>query len=112
MKIYIDHDCKCHASPGEGLREFDTPFFDGCCPEFIEGYRFVPSGEIWTRLDGKEFEGEMISPWKPYAELAKAQEEYEAQQKAIETEKRIKALEEENAMLMECLLEMSEIVYA
>ena len=36
-----------------------------------------------------------------------------AEQKAVEAyEERIAALEESDAMLMECVLEMSEIVYA
>ena len=78
MKIYIDSECKCHASPGEGLREFDVPFFDGKCAEFIEGYHYAPEGETWTRADGVECSG--VSPWKPYAELEKAQLEYELAQ--------------------------------
>ena len=44
------------------------------------GYRFVPSGKTWTREDGVEFAGEMISPWRPWAELDAAQREYERQQ--------------------------------
>lgn len=80
MKIYIDSDYKCYALPGEGLREFDAPFFDGKCDEFIEGYRYVPLGETWEREDREVFGGEMISPWKPYAELEKAQLEYELAQ--------------------------------
>jgi hypothetical protein len=112
MNIFIDADFKCHAKNDGTLREVDAPFFDGMCAEFIEGHRFIPSGETWTDSNGVTCRGEMVIPWKDCARLAKAQEEYEAQQKAIETEKRLKALEEENAMLMECLLEMSEIVYA
>lgn len=112
MKIFIDNDYKCHVSNDGTMREFAVPFFEGKCDTFVEGYRYVPPGETWTRDDVEVFRGEMIAPWKSYAELEKAQLEYEAQQKAIETENRIKALEEENAMLMECLLEMSEIVYA
>ena len=75
MAVYIDSEYKCHASPGEGLREFDVPFFNGKCPEFIEGYRFVPDGETWTDKDGVEYSGR--SPWKPYTELHIAQLEYE-----------------------------------
>ena len=58
----------------------ETNAFDGKCDTYIEGYRFVPSGETWTREDGVEFAGEMISPWKPWAELDAAQREYERQQ--------------------------------
>ena len=77
MKIYIDSDYKCHVLPGEGLREFDVPFFDGKCQTFIEGYRYVPKDETWEREDGEVFKGEMIAPWKNYTELYIAQLEYE-----------------------------------
>ena len=77
--IYIDNEFKCHASQGDGLRGFEVPYFDGKCEDFIEGYRFVPAGELWTREDGAEFYGEMISPWKDYTELNIAQREYERQ---------------------------------
>ena len=72
MKVYIDSEFKCHVSPGEGLREVEVSFFDNKCNEFVEGYRFVPSGSTWIREDGVEFAGEMISPWKDYNELAMA----------------------------------------
>lgn len=77
MKIYIDSDYKCHVLPGEGLREFDVPFFDGKCKKFIEGYRYIPADETWARADGEEFKGEMIAPWEPYTELYIAQLEYD-----------------------------------
>ena len=77
MKIYIDSDFKCHVSPGEGLREFDVPFFDGKSPEFIEGYRYVPPFEKWVKPNGIFFWGEMVSPWKDYAMLAALQKAYE-----------------------------------
>ena len=57
----------------------ETDFFDGKCDAFVEGYRFVPSGESWTRSDGVVFYGEMIAPWKPYSELDAAQREYDRQ---------------------------------
>ena len=82
MKIYIDSDYKCHTTAADGLREFDVPAFDGKCDTFIEGYRFVPAGESWTRSDGKVFAGEMIAPWKDYAELDAVQREYEREQLA------------------------------
>lgn len=65
MKIFIDNDYKCHAEPAEGLRGFDVSFFDGKCPAFIEGYRYVPAGELW-HYKGKDFRGEMICPWENY----------------------------------------------
>ena len=76
--IYIDSDYKCHASVADNLKATETDAFDGKCDAYIEGYRFVPSGETWVRSDGVEFHGEMISPWKPYNELAAAQAQYEA----------------------------------
>ena len=77
MKIYIDHDYKCHVSDDGTMREFDVPFFDGKCQTFIEGYRYVPDGETWERADGEVFAGEMAAPWKNYTELYIAQLEYE-----------------------------------
>lgn len=77
--IYLDSDFKCHVA-NDGTREtIETDFFDDKCDAFIEGYRFVPSGETWTRSDGAVFHGEMIAPWKDYTELDNAQREYEKQ---------------------------------
>lgn len=77
MKIYIDTNYMCHAETAEGRREFDVPFFDGKCSAFINGHRYVPSGETWTRADGVEFTGEMIAPATDYTMLAFAQAAYE-----------------------------------
>lgn len=73
MKIYIDDDFKCHAQNDGTMREVETNAFDGKCAEYIEGYRFIPEGETWTRSDGVRFTGEMITPWKDYAILETAQ---------------------------------------
>jgi hypothetical protein len=78
MKIYIDADCLCHSSPAEGLREFDVPDFGGKCAALIEGYRYVPLGETWTRSDGIEFIGEMIAPFVDSRILEAYQQQYEA----------------------------------
>ena len=80
MKIYIDNDYKCHIFPGDGLTAVETDAFDGKCRQYIEGYRFVPSGEIWTREDGQTFTGEMVAPWRPYEILAEFQALYEEEQ--------------------------------
>ena len=87
MKVYIDHEFHCHSTNLSGkYREVESVFFDGKCTTFIEGYRFKPSGETWIRSDGKVFSGgEMISPWKPYAELAAAQAQYKADLAAAAT---------------------------
>ncbi len=78
--IYIDSEFKCHITDDGTMTAVETDFFDGKCDTLIEGYRFVPSGESWTREDGEVFEGEMIAPWVDYAEL-------DAAQRAWETEK-------------------------
>ena len=77
--IYYDSDFKCHVTNDGMMTAVETNFFDGKCDNFIEGYRFVPDGKTWTRSDGVVFHGEMISPWKDYAELDNAQREYERQ---------------------------------
>lgn len=78
MKIYIDNDCRCHTSNDGTMREFDVPDFDGKCAAYIEGYRYVPEGETWTRSDGEVFTGEMISPAVDSRILEAFQKQYEA----------------------------------
>ena len=93
MKIYIDSDFKCHTQPGEGLREFETTFFNNVPDAYVEGYRYVPEGETWVRktptynMDHEiigesetEFRGEMMAPWRPWEELDKILREYEQAQ--------------------------------
>ena len=77
MEIYLDSHFRCHVANDGTMTAVKTDFFDGKCDTFIEGYRFIPDGESWTREDGVVFQGEMISPWKDYAELDNAQREYE-----------------------------------
>lgn len=76
--IYIDSDYRCHVEDSGNLTAIETEFFDDKCDEFVEGYRFIPSGETWVRDDGKVFHGEMAAPFEPYEELEIAQREYEA----------------------------------
>lgn len=80
MMIYIDNDYKCHTSPGDGFTSVETDAFDGKCRQYIEGYRFVPSGQSWTREDGQVFTGEMVAPWRPYEILEEFQAIYEEEQ--------------------------------
>lgn len=80
MKIYIDSDYKCHATPADGLTAVETDFFDGKAPGYIEGYRFVPAGESWTREDGAVFSGEMAAPVTDWEALDKIQRVYERAQ--------------------------------
>lgn len=82
-KVYLDSEFKCHVSNDGAMTAVETDFFDGMCDAFIEGYRFVPAGETWTRSDGVTFTGEMIAPWKLYRELAAAQTQYETDQAAL-----------------------------
>ena len=78
--IYIDSDFKCHTAAADGLEPIEADFFNGKCDAYIEGYRFIPAGQTWTREDGVQFAGEMISPWKDYRQLDEMQREYERQQ--------------------------------
>lgn len=80
MTIYIDTDFKCHTVAGDGLTGIETTAFDGKCAAYIDGYRFVPDGSTWVREDGTVFAGEMVTPWKPWAELDAVQREYEREQ--------------------------------
>lgn len=77
--IYIDSDYKCHVVDDGAMTAVETDYFDNKCNYFIEGYRFVPFGETWTRSNGETFHGEMIAPWKPYNELDAIQRAYERQ---------------------------------
>lgn len=82
MTVYIDSDFKCHLEDDGTMIAVQTDAFAGKCQEYIEGYRFIPAGESWTREDGVIFKGEMTAPWKPYSELDAAQREYEREQLA------------------------------
>lgn len=77
MTIYIDSEYKCYTENAEDRTAVETDAFNGKCQEFIEGMRFVPSGETWVRADGVKFVGEMISPWKDSRQLELAQLRYE-----------------------------------
>lgn len=79
MTVYINSDYKCHVSNDGTMRAVETEFFNDKCDTFIEGYRYVPQGESWTRSDGVVFKGEMVSAWRDYRELDDAQRAYERQ---------------------------------
>lgn len=86
MTIYLDNEYKCHTTDPDGAYreitlpsgEVETPFFEGKCAAFIEGYRYVPQGEAWTRADGRVFYGEMCVPFKDFSILRAYQDQYEA----------------------------------
>ena len=80
MIIYLDYDYKCHVADNGNMVAYETDAFEGKSDSFIEGYRLVPDGEVWVREDGEVFTGLMISPWKDYTELERAQLQYEIEQ--------------------------------
>ncbi|MFH1511975.1 MAG: hypothetical protein ABIG45_01340 [Bacillota bacterium] len=81
--LYLDDEYKAHAQQNEAGTL--TPwadadgFFAGKCAAFIAGYRVVPEGETWTREDGAEFAGLMITPVENPAILQAAQAEADGQ---------------------------------
>lgn len=101
--IYLDNDFRCYLSDGENRTAVETDAFDGKCDAYIEGYRFVPAGQSWTRSDGETFTGEMIAPWKPWQELDAAQRAYERE--LADT------LSAENDALIDDIAQMIEDVY-
>ena len=81
MTVYTDSDFRCHITDTGGLTPVETTAFEGKCRRYIEGYRFVPEGETWTREDGTVFHGEMIAPAEDSRILDAAQVAYEEAQK-------------------------------
>lgn len=79
MEIYIDHDYKCHITNDGTMRAVEIAEFDGKAQMWIEGMRYIPPEEVWTRPDGIKINGESISPWIDSALLEKFQAQYEAQ---------------------------------
>lgn len=82
--IYLDFDFRCHSTDIGGLQAVETEVFDGKCDKYIEGYRFVPEGQTWTRDDGVQFTGPMVSPHKNYDILAAYQEQYQSDGDLVE----------------------------
>ena len=104
MTIYIDNDYKCHVSDPYGtMTAVETDAFDGKCPAYIGGYRYIPAGAMWTRPDGVTFAGEMIAPWRDWRTLDAAQRDYEREQLA--------ALTVENEALVAGMAQMVDDVY-
>ena len=103
MKIYIDSDYKCHATPADGLTAVETDFFYGKAPGYIEGYRFIPTGEHWTAEDGTVYRGEAAFPVTDWEALDKLQRAYERAQ--------IPFLTAQNDELVEAMAAMVEDVY-
>lgn len=76
--IFLNADFQCFtAEKADTVQSVETSVFDGKCNAYIEGYRFVPQGQQWTRNDGVVFEGEMAAPFKDYTYLEMVQSLYE-----------------------------------
>lgn len=76
--ICLNKNFECSAvEKADTVQSVETDYFDGKCNAFIEGYRFVPEGQTWTREDGVVFTGEMIAPFKDYVYLEMIQALYE-----------------------------------
>lgn len=102
MIVFLDDDFRCHLSDGGGMRPVETDVFIGGCAEYIEGYRFIPAGESWTRKDGVVFRGEMIAPAEDYNLLKRFQAQHEADEAAH--------LEELGALIEEIYSEDLEVI--
>ena len=66
MTIYLDSEYRCHLTNDGTRRPVETDAFNGKCAAYIEGYRYIPDGESWTRSDGAVFNGLMVAPAKAY----------------------------------------------
>lgn len=80
MKIYIDINggFKCYPTDTGGLLEYEEPFFNGKCPEFIESYRCKPVGYKWIAENGEftRADCKLLAPWKDLGEAYAAQAAY------------------------------------
>ena len=77
MTIFLDNDYKCHLETDGTMQAADDAFFEDKCRAFIEGYRYLPQGQTWTRDDGEVFTGKMIWPWREFSLLEEFQRQYE-----------------------------------
>lgn len=72
MVVYVDAEYKCHTVDDGTMTAVEDRFFDRKCDTMIEGYCYDTSkGYV------------QIYPWKPYAELEAAQEQYEKDNAAL-----------------------------
>lgn len=77
MEVYLDTEYKVHAEAGTDYMTIADAFFDNKCPNLVESYRYVPAEATWTRDDGAEFTGEMITPWRDIHQYDDEQLAYE-----------------------------------
>lgn len=66
MTIFLDSEYICHLTNDGTMQSVETDAFDGKADAYVEGYRYIPDGETWTREDGVQFHGLMIAPAKDY----------------------------------------------
>lgn len=79
MKFYIDEENKCHVTDDGTMREVEDSCFAGKCPEYIEGFYYIPDGETAV-IEGEEYTGRMYSAFGDYAKMELAQAQYELEQ--------------------------------
>lgn len=86
MKIYIDTNdgFKCYPTDTGGLLEYEEPFFNDKCPEFIGSYRCKPVGYEWVTESGEVIRADckLVAPWKDLNEAYIAQTAYVTAQNA------------------------------
>lgn len=86
MKIYIDTNdgFKCYTTDTGGLLEYEEPFFNNKCQEFIESYRCKPVGYEWITENGEVIQADckLLVPWKDLGEAYAAQTAYLERQNA------------------------------
>lgn len=79
MQVYLDEKYCCYVQQNE--HKTRTPCevlaLTGKCRTYVEGMRYVPQGAVWTRDDGVQFDGAMLTPHQPYDGLLLAQGAYE-----------------------------------
>ena len=84
MKIYIDTNdgFKCYPTDTGGLLEYEEPFFNNKCREFIESYRCKPVGHEWITENGEAIQADckLVAPWKDLSEAYAVQAAYVEQQ--------------------------------
>lgn len=75
--VYLDSDYRVHLTQTGNLMPYITNVFDGKCDTYVEGYRIVPEGAVWTRDDGIEFVGPMVAAAASFGETFSVQKQYE-----------------------------------
>lgn len=82
--IFLNRDYECSlVEKNDTVQSIETNIFDGKCNAYIEGFRFIPAGQTWTRKDGVVFTGEMIAPFKDTAYLEAVQTAFEELSESI-----------------------------